>query len=189
MIGNEQRIVLDTDFINLITKYRDGDAENLFCRIFHALDKIPVIHPYVAENELMHNKLAQKIISDGNLIRIPYTDFLPKSTPLEILYKNQFSDLYKIISGEKLPNNINIFKRHAGMSFGEIHSILMATEIGIPLLFSNDKGAKLAADRYKSDCLIVQNAREVAELLQNYTVISSKERKYLKNYQTHQQNM
>lgn len=80
----------------------------------------------------------------------------------------------------------DIFASHAGRSFGEIHSVLMAAELGIPLFYSNDSGARTAAGRYKVGCLIVQNAEEVAELLKNAgtSVVTGDERRFISHYYT-----
>lgn len=190
----EQQVVLDTDFINGITSYQAGDGSDLFCRVFRTLNKCPVVHPYVAENELMHNSIAQELIANGILSVIPYDSFLPLNGANRILYINSFHDIHKIILEEYVPRrdkpemvpltkNEDIFARCAGRSFGEIHSILMAAELGIPLFYSNDSGAKTAVSRFAAGRLIVQNATEVAKLLKTEgSEITGKERRFIKNF-------
>lgn len=192
----ENRVVLDTDFINTITNYQTGDSEDFFRRIFRTLGKQPVVHPYVAEHELATNRIAQSLIASGDIIVIPYEEFLPADGVKRTLYKKNFHDLHRIIRENYVPKrdkpemrplqpNEDIFSRQAGRSFGEIHSILMAVELGIPLLFSNDKGAKTAATRYAEDRLTVRSAIEVADLLLNEPEITTGERKYLSKCYSH----
>lgn len=175
-------VVLDTDFINGITDYRDGDPMDLFRRVFQALGRAPVVHAFVADMELTHNAAAQTLLREGTI----------RSIPLEALedldeeegrrqYRNNFEDMYRQITGRALPEGIDIFARNAGRSFGEIHSILLATELGIPLLYSNDSGAKTAARYYAKGRLTVRNAEEVAELLTGSELIDAKERKFIRN--------
>ncbi len=179
----ERRVVLDTDFINLITDFRDCDAKDLFKRIFSALDRIPVVHPFVANCELHNNRIAQELIESGDLFVINKADFLPEDDEFEEeFYRNSFSDMYFVITKESLPEYSDIWRRNAGHSFGEIHSILMAVSLGLPLFYSNDGGAKQAASRYAQKRLSVVNAAELAENLVGNSFVTPKERKYLKNY-------
>lgn len=196
MDTEEIRIVLDTDFINTITNYKAGDPKELFCRIFCVLRKQAVVHPYVATHELDTNSIAQELIASGDIQTISYEEFLPETGARKTAYIKAFYDLHRVIREAYIPKPNKpemaplypgeyIFGRQAGRSFGEIHSILMATEMGIPVLFSNDKGAKTAAARYASGRLIVRSAIEVAELLQDQTQITANERKYLKKCYNH----
>ena len=178
----EDRVVLDTDFINGITDYRDGDPAGLFRRVFQVLGRRPVVHSFVANHELTHNPTAQALLQDGTLtsISLDALSTLDEEDGKK-QYRNYFEDMYTQITYDALPPNTDIFARHAGMSFGEIHSILLAVELGIPLLYSNDSGAKTAARHYARGRLTVQNAVEVAELLADSPLISAKERKFIQN--------
>ena len=62
---DENRVVLDTDFISGITDYRDGDSSDLFRRVFQTLGKVPVVHSFIADNELIHNPVAQALLREG----------------------------------------------------------------------------------------------------------------------------
>ena len=173
---DRDRVVLDTDFIKGITSYQDGSGADLFRRVFKALGLIPVVHPYVAEFELMFNHVAQELIAEGTLIVIPYTVFLPNDDYKKDLYVHNFRDIHEIIRAEnvlhrygsaipEISSTDNIFSRHGKSSFGEVHSMLMAAELGIPFFYSNDRDARTAANRYSRGRLVVKNAEEVAELL------------------------
>lgn len=176
------RVVLDTDFINGITEYQDGDPADLFRRVFRELGREPVVHPFVAERELIYNTVAQKLMKEGALCVIPLKNIIdPNSEEEQTLYRNNFEDMYTQITCETLCAETDIFGRNAKKSFGEIHSVLLAAELGIPLLYSNDYGAKTAARYYAKGRLTVQNAEEVAELLQDSQLIEAKERKFIRN--------
>lgn len=196
MATEENRVVLDTDFINIITNYRKEDPKDFFRRIFRTLGVRPVVHPYVAEHELKNNKIAQELIAAGDIAVIPYNQFLPPTGVKRTFYVRNFHDLHRIIRENYVPRrdkpemlplqpDEDIFSRQSGRSFGEIHSILMAAELGIPVLFSNDKGAKTAATRFAAGRLTVQSAIEVEPLLRGHPEIKSTERKYLRKCYEH----
>lgn len=191
---DRDRVVLDTDFIEGITSYQDGNGADLFRRVFEALGLVPVVHPYVAEHELVFNHVAQELIAEGALIVIPYNDFLPNDDYKKELYNHNFRDIHGIIKEEnalhrqgpgipEISPTDSIFSRHGKSSFGEVHSILMAAELGIPLFFSNDRDACTAAKRYSRNRLVVKNAEQVAELLRGDTsIVSRDERRFIGNY-------
>lgn len=183
---SESRVVLDADFINLITDIRDSDPADLFKRIFAALGKTPVVHPYVAQHELYSNKVVQALIANGDLSVIQKDLFLPAGdTFSETLYEKNFYNIYNVITKDPLPCLGDIWQHRAGNNFGEIHSVLMAAELGLPLFYSNDGGAKQAATYYATGRLDVLNAAELADNLTESTTITGKERKYLRKYKEH----
>lgn len=179
---DQDLVVLDTDFINGITDYQDSDPADLFRRVFQALGCVPVVHAFVADHELMHNAAAQALLREGTIrsISLEAMEDLDEEDGRR-QYRNNFEDMYRQITGGVLPKKADIFARNAGRSFGEIHSILLATELGIPLLYSNDSGARTAARYYARGRLTVQNAEEVAELLTGSELIDAKERKFIRN--------
>lgn len=183
----ENKVALDTDFISKITKYKSRDPAALFRDIFDVLGKTPVVHQFIAECELMNDKVALSLIEDGVIKVIPYEEFLPENgSEQRDFYENMFRELNAKITGCSLDEKTNIYERKAGHSFGEVHTVLMAVELGIPIFYSNDGGAKAVAAAYAKGRLIVQNIAEVAEQLQGCPKISGKERRYLKNKERHQ---
>ena len=192
---DELRVVLDTDFINRITSYEDGDPQGLFCRIFHTLRKKPVVHQYVAEHELTHNSVAKALMQSRFLEVIPYSAFLKDKLAWKRYDKN-VRDMHNKLLGFRIDMGKSVFAelrpedditaRHAQMSLGEIHSIFMAVELGIPLFYSNDADAKVVASRYPRGRLKVLNLEAVSEQLDvDNSEVTTKERKYLRNYNQH----
>ena len=180
---DENRVVLDTDFISGITDYRDGDSSDLFRRVFQTLGKVPVVHSFIADNELIHTPVAQALLREGFVQSISCTELsVPDGMDGEAEYRGMFESMYQRIKNEPLSAHINIFARNAGKSFGEIHSILLATELGIPLFYSNDSDAKTAAKAYPRGRLTIMNAEDVAEQLIDTDLITGKERKFIRNY-------
>ena len=147
------------------------------------LGKKPVVHSFVADRELVHNQTAQILLHEGFVQSISCKELsVPAGMDGEAEYRASFDAMYMRIKSEKLPEHIDIFGRNAGKSFGEIHSILLATELGIPLLYSNDSDAKMAASFFPKGRLTIMNAEDVAELLKNQDFVTGKERRFIRNY-------
>ena len=130
----------------------------------------------------MYNKVALDLIEQGFIQKIPYEEFLPnEDAEARTFYTTMFRELNQKITGCSLSEQTNIFGSYAKHSFGEVHTVLMAVELGIPLFYSNDGGAKVAAVAYAEGRLVVQNIEEVVEQLQDSDKISGKEKRYLRN--------
>lgn len=189
-------VVLDADFVFEIEDFQNGDRADLFRRIFQVLEKTPVVHPFVADHEFVEDAFVKGLMAQGALRRIDYEDFLPAGDPvLSTLYRKNFLETHNLIRKAReartgrddmapLTPDVDIFRHHSGWSFGEIHSVLMAAELGIPLLYSNDGGSKTAASRYPKGSLTVWNAEEVlAEILKkDPSALTRRERQFLKHY-------
>lgn len=122
------------------------------------------------------------MIEQGFIQKIPYEEFLPnEDAEARTFYTTMFRELNQKITGCSLSEQTNIFGSYAKHSFGEVHTVLMAVELGIPLFYSNDGGAKVAAVAYAEGRLVVQNIEEVVEQLQDSDKISGKEKRYLRN--------
>ena len=184
MNGRMAQVVLDTDFIVGILEYESGDPVDLFRRVFQDLGYAPVVHSYLVRNELLlYEGKVRTLLEEGTLtsISLECLGGVDDEYGRE-LYRNNFVDMHKQFNYEALPEETDIFASRANGSFGEIHSILLATELGIPLLYSNDGGTKIAARYFAEGRLTVENAMEVAERLMGSTLILPQERKFIHNY-------
>lgn len=156
-------VLLDADFCNLILKKPDNIS--FFKAIFDILDKKPAIHIYIFKHELLNNIHIQTLVQESFIKIIEYDDFLASDFDKHS-YTIAFEDFYMYINGKEL-NNFNIFMdRRAKHNLGEIHSLITAQYLNIPLFMSNDKGAKeLANSKINTDAfkVDVQNIIEVVE--------------------------
>lgn len=139
--------LVDTCFLQKFSK--EGKNVELLKRVLENLDFQPVIHPYLWEHELSMYSYVKELEKMG-LIRIAsYEEFLFDEDDVE-LYTQQFLELYEqlgkyyeIINSKKhvepLPENCNIFTyRKARTSIGDVHIILMAVYLQIPVVFTED---------------------------------------------------
>lgn len=156
-------VLLDADFCNLILKKPDNIP--FFKDIFKILNKKPAVHTYILKHELLNNIHIQHLVKEGFIKIIEYDYFLASEFDKHS-YKIAFEDFYLYINGKEL-NNFNIFiDRRAKHNLGEIHSLITAQYLNIPLFMSNDHGAKeLAKSKINTSMfkIDVHNAKEVIE--------------------------
>lgn len=178
---NETLAVLDADFLNKINEIKKASPDELFQKLMAELNCTPVVHPFVMDNELFACGLAQRMQANGLLKRIDYSEFLPKEKQKK--YDQQFRDLYRALTsvehGRAIEADEDIFARHAGKSYGEVHSVLMAGQMGIPMFYSNDHSGKTLCGRFRH-----LDTKTMAEIHQQLTEnpscsITAKEWKYL----------
>lgn len=182
--------VLDTDFILKIADIHTPkvDTADLFVRLMDGLACDPVVHPYVMEHELHACGLAKEMERAGKLRAISYDDFMPKN---QLFYEQAFREMYHILTfednGEEREPDQNIYTHHAGKSYGEIHSLIMANQLQIPIFYSNDHGAKTLCRRFAAGRIQAVTMQEVKEKLAASPVcpINGKEWKYLTRKQIH----
>lgn len=158
--------VMDSDFLQGILQ--NGSVE-LFKQLMDELGVIPVIHPYVADVELQYCEDAQKLIEEGYVKKIEYSEFLFSDAD-RMVYNKQVWDLLDEISEKDLPPEKyrDVFRkgfRLTEYSIGEVLSELMAKSMKLPLFASNDYGAKHVADLHINNTRYQLDVRNVAELL------------------------
>ena len=178
---NETLAVLDADFLNKINDIKKADPDALFHKLMTELNCTPVVHPFVMDHELFACGLAQRLRASSALRRVDYSEFLPEDKRQR--YEQQFRDLYRALTAEEYGQSIeadsDIFARHAGKSYGEVHSVLMANQMGIPVFYSNDHGGKVLCRRFRH-----LDAKTMSDIYKNLSgkpgcSITTKEWKYL----------
>ena len=153
----KQRAIVDTCFLQKISA--NGSCQDNIKRILDNLDYSPVAHKYVVEQEFgLHSYLA-KYIEDGYISTIEYNEFLPDDFSRKV-YEKQFKDIYgemrsylRCKAGKKqmpeliIPNGKDIYTHHiSGSSMGDIHMILMASFLRLPVFLSEDSDIILLRD-------------------------------------------
>lgn len=139
-----QKVIVDTDFMNYMTRGKDG-LEYYFDKIVDDLKLEPVVHEFLYEKEMMGNPLVSKLVREKRLTVIKYQDFL---TDLDdTYYSNLFSDLYKFCNDRPLNFGKANFRTYqeSEANLGEIHSVILALYTEYPLFLSNDNGSKTMA--------------------------------------------
>ena len=150
----KREALVDTCFFQKLTN--DGKNLETFKKVLTDLDFVPVVHPYIAQHELDMFPYFNQLVQEGEVRVAKYTEFL-KDAEDTALYEWYFLDLYdemkkyletmnslKQLPKLLLPKGQTIFTyRHAGISLGDIHIVLMAFFLKMPVVLSEDNDVKL----------------------------------------------
>lgn len=139
----ENRVVIDSDFCNMIAPGNNIEKEKRFVRsIFDSLQKKPVVHTFVFEQELLTNTVMKELASEKFIDVIDYSAFLPAEI-FKKQYTETFADFYNFMNGETIEKVFDVVtQHHSKKNMGEIHSLILAQYMGLPIFMSNDNGAK-----------------------------------------------
>lgn len=193
-----QKVLVDTCFVD---KFKEGihlseDFERLMCEVGYE----PIIHPYVYEKELDVFDFVKEGIEKGVLKVLPYEAFITDDATKKY-YEGLFFQIYEDFRNRliavnspkakkliELDESADIFQiRMSGSSVGDVHIILLAIFMDIPIVLSEDSDLdiifRLTRNRIiseKRDLKVyrVQDVIEVIKEKENKT-ISGKELKTL----------
>lgn len=143
----ECRVLVDSDFFTMIAPCKNIAKEKEFVKsVFDSLNKKPCIHPFVAKEELFNNEVVKLLIDEGYITVIDYNSVFTEEW-IKQQYIDDFVTYYNYMNSEKIPSSFSEITRHrAKKNMGEIHSLIFAHYLEIPLFMSNDKGAKKLAE-------------------------------------------
>ena len=141
--------ILDTCFLEKFN--RDGQIDESFQRLMKDAGFDLIIHPYVYKHELSMFSYVDKLISDGVFRVADYNDFITDDvfkvyySKLYINVYNEFYEIEKIENPNKAENmhvlndDVDVFEeRYAKSSMGDVHMIMMAVFMDIPIILSED---------------------------------------------------
>ena len=190
----KMEVLVDTVFLQKLSK--DGKNIVAFKKVLSELDFKPIVHPYIATNELDMFPYFEELVKEQYIRVAEYNEFLRDDYDKE-LYSTYFLDMHTELrkflddyGGRKkleklvLPHQQTIFEyRKAGMSLGDVHMVLMASFAQIPVILSEDadidvlKGIAKKRISYSGFELTILGCVEVLEkvaLLEN-TIFTKKE--------------
>lgn len=168
---SKKEVIVDTCFFNKLSN--NGKNIETFKKVLVDLDYKPVVHPYIAEKELDVFPYFTKLLEEGFIRKAEYSEFIEDEDDAE-LYEQYFSQLYeemreyleikeskKQIEKFVIPKGQTIYTyRRAGMSLGDVHMILMAFFMRLPIILSEDGDIeflrsvakrKISSDSYNLD--------------------------------------
>ncbi len=153
----KQRAIVDTCFLQKIAA-KGSCPENIQI-ILDDSEYTPVAHKYVVEQEFALHGYLKKLVDDGYIATIEYNEFIGDTLSKQI-YETQFIDIYgemrsylqskgglKQMPELKIPKGSDIYTHHIqGSSMGDVHMILMASFMGLPVFLSEDSDIELLRD-------------------------------------------
>ena len=193
---SKKEAIVDTCFFNKLSN--DGKNMEAFKKVLVDLDFKPVVHPYIAEKELDVFPHFNKLVEEGFIRKAEYSEFIEDEDDVE-LYEQYFPELYEEmreyleIKGSKkqieklaIPKGQTIYTyRKASMSLGDVHMILMAFFMRLPIILSEDGDIeflrsvakrKISSDSYNLD---IYNVMDLIKMIaqKEDTTFSKKELK------------
>ena len=149
--------IVDTCFLQKIAS--QGSCPDNIKKILDNSDYTPVAHKYVVEQEFGLHGYLQKLIDEGYITTVEYNEFLTDDFSKKI-YEKQYVDIYNEIRNYlksaggrkqmpelKIPKGKTIYTHHiGGSSMGDVHMILMASFMRLPVFPSEDSDIMLLRD-------------------------------------------
>ena len=146
---SKKEAIVDTCFFNKLSN--NGKNIEAFKKVLVDLEYKPVVHQYIAEKELDVFPHFNKLIEEGFIRKAEYSEVIEDEDDAE-LDEQYFPELYEEmreyleIKGSKkrieklaIPKGQTIYTyRQAGMSLGDVHMILMAFFMRLPIILSED---------------------------------------------------
>lgn len=142
-----KKVIVDTDFLNHILKSNNG--QKTLQAIIELNEFELLMNCWVYEREIKGIFTDIQNFVDEHVTIINFTDFL-KNEDEKNVYAFEFRELFYEMNNEKVSLGAQtcFTYKKAGENLGEIHSVIMARFMNIPLLLSDDYNAKeIAAKR------------------------------------------
>jgi len=151
---NKKEVLVDTVFLEKLSC--DGKNLETFKKVLSELEYKPVVHPYIAANELDMHSYFEKLVAEGAVRVADYKEFLNDDDDKK-LYESYFIDIHNTLreyldaaGGKKqlekivLPTGQDIFTyRKAAMSLGDVHMILIAFFTKMPIILTEDSDIEI----------------------------------------------
>lgn len=154
------KAAIDADFFRKITEYERGNG--LFLKLINELNIQPVMHEFVAGNELQGNLYLQELLEANEIMVIHYSDYLNADD--KDSYEDYFREAYERINRFSFAEGKDIYTYSEKQeSLGEIRSFYMAKKLGYTYFMSDDADAKTLARNFSSSKhkVIVQTLYDV----------------------------
>lgn len=153
----KQRAIVDSCFLQKIAA--EGKCAENIKKIIDNSDYIPVTHRYVADYEFGLHRYLSELIEEKYITVVEYNEFLEDELSRDI-YEAQFYSIYnemrdylqnygtkKQMPELSIPKGHSIFTHHLqGSSMGDVHMILMASFMRLPVILSEDSDIPLLRD-------------------------------------------
>ncbi len=154
----KQKAIVDTCLLQKISS--NGKYAGNIKKIFDNLDYILVAHRYVVDHEFGLHSYIKRLIDEGYITTIEYDEFFGEDDFSRMIYETQFEAIYNEMrnylqrkGGIKqmpklvIPNGKDIYSHHIqGSSMGDVHMIIMASFMRIPVFLSDDFDIGLLRD-------------------------------------------
>lgn len=179
-------VIVDTCFLQKLSS--EGKAIDNIKKILDELDYAPVVHPYIYEHELSLYSYFIKLVNDGYIRVISYNEFQKDDIDKQI-YEAYYDILYedmrltldamgslKHVERLCLRKGQTIYNTHIqGSSMGDVHMVLMASYLQMPILLTEDSDIDMLCDIAKRRMQLGQYSLQIFNGVQLIEKIAQKE--------------
>lgn len=179
-------VIVDTCFLHKLSS--EGKKIDSIKKVLAELEYIPVVHPYIFQHELSLHSYFKRLVEEGYIRIIQYNEFLKDASDkqsyeayYEILYEDMRLAL-EALGGPKqiekliLHKEWTIYNTHKqGSSMGDIHMILMASYLQMPIILTEDSDIELLRDIAKKRMRLGQYSLQILNAVQLIEKIAQKQ--------------
>ena len=140
---NKKEVLVDTVFLEKLSC--DGKNLDIFREVLSDLEYKPVVHPYIAANELDMHSYFDKLVAEGFVRVASYNEDKELYESYFVDIHNKLREYLEAAGGKKqleklvLPVGQDVFSyRKAAMSLGDVHMILMAFFARMSIVLTED---------------------------------------------------
>ena len=180
----KREAVVDTCFLEKISNSA-CDIDNLK-RVINEYEIIPVVHPYIAKHALSLKAAYVNLLDEGYIFKKEYSDFI-KDESSKVLYEGYYKLLYEELrrmleaehncKAERMLlsfDGIDIYEHHKqGSSLGDVHMILMAAYMHLPIILTKDSDIEALRDIAKRHISFRNNKLEIYDSMDIIVQIAS----------------
>ncbi|MBD5532420.1 MAG: hypothetical protein HDQ98_09490 [Lachnospiraceae bacterium] len=179
-------VIVDTCFLQKLSS-EGGETDNIK-KVLNELEYIPVVHPYIYEHELSLHSYFVHLVDEGYIRVIQYNEFQKDASDkqsYEAYYNVLYEDMrlaLEAIGGLKqieklcLHKGQTIYNTHKqGSSMGDVHMILMASYLQMPILLTEDSDIDMLRDIAKRRMRLGQYSLQIFNGIQLIEEIAKKE--------------
>ncbi len=178
-------VIVDTCFLQKVSS--EGKEIDNIKKILAELEYIPVVHPYIYEHELSLHSYFQRLVKEGYMRVIEYNEFQKDETDKQF-YEAYYEELYEdmrlaleALGGPKQIKKLSLHKGQTiynmhkqGSSMGDVHMILMAAYLQMPILLTEDSDIELLRDIAKRRMQLGQYSLQIFNGIQLIERIAQK---------------
>lgn len=150
-------VIVDTCFLQKLSS--EGKSIDNIKKIMAELGYIPVVHPYIYEHELSLHSYFVRLVEEDYIGVIQYNEFqkdeIDKQS-YEAYYEVLYEDMRLTLEAMNSPKQVEklclhkgktIYNTHKqGSSMGDVHMILIAYYLQMPILLTEDSDIEMLRD-------------------------------------------
>ncbi len=178
-------VIVDTCFLQKLSS--EGKAIDNIKKVLTEFEYIPVAHPYIYEHELSLHSYFVRLVEEKYIRVIPYNEFQKDAVDkqsYEAYYGVLYEDMRLALAAMNSPKQVEklclhkgqtIYNTHKqGSSMGDVHMILMASYLQMPILLTEDSDIEMLRDIAKRRMRLGQYSLQILNGVQLIEEIAKK---------------